>query len=89
MTLIDNEIREYRTKGKFGEMFPQRWIPANLGILAEGFTVENKLMNPTYKIIRPKVEEHYKDLFEYLYTPDSKHVINPRNAEAMKTLLAK
>ena len=51
-------------------MFPQRWIPANIGILAEGFTVENKLMNPTYKIIRPKVEKHYKELFEFLYTPD-------------------
>ncbi len=88
LTLVDNEVREYRAQGKYGEMFPQRWIPANLGILAEGFTVENKLMNPTYKIIRPKVEEHYSDLFEYLYTPDSKSVINPRNVEAMKSLLA-
>ena len=68
-------------------LFPQRWIPANIGILAEGFTVENKLMNPTYKVIRPKVEEHYKELFDYLYTPESKTAINPRNVEAMKQLL--
>ena len=88
LTLVDNEIREYRSSGKYGDMFPQRWIPANIGILAEGFTVENKLMNPTYKIIRPKVEEHYKELFGFLYTPESKKVINPRNAEAMKQLLS-
>jgi long-chain acyl-CoA synthetase len=69
-------------------MFPQRWIPANIGILAEGFTIENKLMNPTYKIIRPKVEEHYKELFEFLYTPESKNVVNPRNTEAMAQLLS-
>jgi len=89
LALVDNEVREYRTNGSYGDMFPQRWIPANLGILDEGFTIENKLMNPTYKIIRPKVEEHYSELFEFLYTPESKSVINPRNVEAMKALLAK
>ena len=87
LTLVDNEVREYRSNGKYGDMFPQRWIPANLGILSEGFTVENKLMNPSYKVIRPKVEEHYSQLFEFLYTPESKQVINPGNAEAMKNLL--
>jgi long-chain acyl-CoA synthetase len=88
LTLVDSEIREYRSNGKFGDMFPQRWIPASIGILAEGFTVENKLMNPTYKIIRPKVEEVYRELFEYLYTPESKQAVNPRNREAMKKLLS-
>jgi len=88
LTLVDNEVREYMTNGKYGDMFPQRWIPANMGILAEGFTLENKLMNPTLKIIRPKVEEHYSELFDFLYTPESKNVINPRNVEAMKVLLA-
>jgi long-chain acyl-CoA synthetase len=87
LTLVDNEVREYRKNGKYGTMFPQRWIPANIGILSEGFTVENKLMNPTYKVVRPKVETHYKELFDYLYTPESKKVVNPRNVEAMKRLL--
>ncbi len=88
LSLVDSEVREYRTNGKYGDMFPQRWIPANMGILAEGFTIENKLMNPTYKIIRPKVEEHYSELFDFLYSPESKNVINPQNVEAMKLLLA-
>jgi len=89
LTLVDNEVREYRRNGKYGDMFPQRWIPANIGILSEGFTVENKLMNPTYKVVRPKVEEHYSDLFDFLYTPESKAAINPRNIEAMRLLLSK
>jgi long-chain acyl-CoA synthetase len=87
LTLLDNEIREYRKNGKYGELFPQRWIPSNIGLLAEGFTVANKLMNPTYKVIRPKVEEHYEELFAFLYTPESKKVINKKNVEAMKILL--
>lgn len=87
LTLLDNEVREYRKNGKYGDRFPQKWIPASIGILAEGFSVENRLMNPLMKVVRPKVEEHYKELFEYLYTPESKKVINPRNVEAMKKLL--
>jgi long-chain acyl-CoA synthetase len=87
LTLLDNEVREYRKNGKYGDLFPQRWIPANIGILAEGFSVENKLMNSMYKVIRPKVEEHYKALFEFLYTPESKKVVNTRNQETMKQLL--
>lgn len=87
LKLVDSEIREYRSQGKYGDMFPQRWIPANLGILEEGFTVQNKLMNPTFKVVRPKVEEQYSELFDYLYTPESKQVVNPKNMEAMKKLL--
>jgi len=85
--IIDNEIRAYHVKGKYGNMFPQRWIPSTIGILSEGFTIENKLMNPTYKIIRPKVNEHYSDLFEFLYTPLAKEIANDRNMESMSRLL--
>jgi long-chain acyl-CoA synthetase len=87
LTLVDQEIREYRSQGKYGDMFPQRWIPASLGILAEGFTVGNQLMNPSLKVVRPKVEERYEKLFEFLYTPEAKNVINEPNVEAMKNLL--
>jgi len=34
------------------------------------------------------VEERYSELFDFLYTPESKNVINTRNVEAMKVLLA-
>lgn len=87
IALVDTEIREYRANGKFGDMFPQRWIPTTIGILGEGFTIENKLMNPTYKIIRPKITEHYEGLLEYLYTSDSKKILNDKNKEEMKKLL--
>lgn len=85
--LIDEEVRAYRSNGKFGDMFPQRWIPATVGIISEAFSVENKLMNPSFKVIRPKVEEHYADLLEFLYTPDSKNIQNERNREQIKLLL--
>jgi len=88
ITIIDGEIREYRSSGKYGYMFPQRWIPSTIAILSEGFTIENKLMNPTYKIIRPKITEHYEELIGYLYTSVSKNIHNDRNMEEMRKLLS-
>jgi long-chain acyl-CoA synthetase len=86
LNLIENEINEYRTNGKYGNMFPQRWLPVSFGILEEGFTEENGLMNSTLKITRGKVMDKYQDLIEYLYTPDAKAVTNERNIEEVQKM---
>lgn len=87
ISLVDNEIREYRSAGKYGDMFPQRWVPTTLGILGEGFSVDNKLVNATGKMIRPKVTERYEGLLEYLFTAESKNVLNEKNKAEMRRLL--
>lgn len=84
--LLENEVNEYRTNGKFGDMFPQRWLPVAIGILEEGFTEENSLMNSTMKIVRGKIMDRYKDLIDYLYTPDAKDVSNERNIEEIEKM---
>jgi len=84
--LLENEVNEYRTNGKFGDMFPQRWLPVAIGILEEGFTEENSLMNSTMKIVRGKIMDKYKDLIDYLYTPDAKDVSNERNIEEIEKM---
>jgi long-chain acyl-CoA synthetase len=81
LTLIENEVNEYRTHGKYGSMFPQRWLPVSIGILEESFTEENGLMNTTLKIVRGKIMDKYQDLIEYLYSPDAKVIANERNIE--------
>jgi long-chain acyl-CoA synthetase len=86
ITLIESEVNEYRTNGKFGSMFPQRWLPVAIGILEESFTEDNGLMNSTMKIVRGKVMEKYQDLIDYLYTPDAKAVTNERNIEEVEKM---
>jgi long-chain acyl-CoA synthetase len=86
LTLIEDEVDEYRTNGKYGSMFPQRWLPVSLGILDEGFTEENGLMNSTMKIVRGKIMDKYQDLIEYLYTPDAKVITNERNIEEVEKM---
>ena len=85
-TLLENEVNEYRTNGKYGSMFPQRWLPVAIGILEEGFLEDNGLMNSTLKIVRGKVMDRYADLIEYLYTPYAKDVSNERNIEEIEKM---
>ncbi len=84
--LLENEVDEYRTNGKYGNMFPQRWLPVVIGILEEGFSEENGLMNSSMKIVRGKIMDRYMDLIDYLYTPNAKDVSNERNIEEIEKM---
>jgi long-chain acyl-CoA synthetase len=86
LTLLENEVNEYRSNGKFGKMFPQRWLPVAIAILEEGFTEENGLMNSTMKIVRGKIMTRYNELIEFLYTPEAKDVTNERNLEEVEKM---
>jgi long-chain acyl-CoA synthetase len=84
---IESELNKYRKGGEFEGMFPQRWLPAAIGILDEGFTEENHLMNSTMKMVRPRIIERYKDMLEYLYAPEAKNIMNSRNKSMVEKLL--
>ena len=87
LKVIESELLEYRTNGKYGDMFPQRWLPAAIGILKEGFTEENRMMNSTMKMVRGVITDTYADYIEYLYQPESKNVLHERNVKAIGELM--
>jgi long-chain acyl-CoA synthetase len=83
LDLIQTDVDSYKKGGKHEGMFPERWLPSAIGICDEEFTIANKMMNSTMKIVRGKVEEHYADLLDYLYTVEGKDIHNPRNLKAL------
>ena len=84
LDILQKEVDSYKKGGKHEGMFPERWLPSAIGICDEEFTIANKMMNSTMKIVRGKVEEHYASLLDYLYTAEGKDIKNPRNLEALK-----
>ena len=84
LDLIQADVDSYKKGGKHEGMFPERWLPSAIGLCDEEFTIANKMMNSTMKIVRGKVEEHYADLLDYLYTAEGKDIHNARNLEALK-----
>ena len=85
--LIDGEIRKYRTGGEFGGEFPDRWLPAALIIVDEAFSEKNGLVNSTMKVVRNKVEAHFKERIDYAYTAEGKQLLNEKNLASLGKLL--
>lgn len=81
--LIQNEINRFRKGGDLSQLFPERWLPATFAILPEPFTEQNGMVNSTMKIVRNKVEKHYIDRINYLYTPEGKNPINAINRDSI------
>ena len=85
--MLAAEIDKYRAGGIYAGEFPERWLPAGLAIVDEAFTEQNGLVNSTMKIVRSKVEEHFRTRLDYLYTPEGKSVENAENLESLKKLI--
>jgi long-chain acyl-CoA synthetase len=83
LTKIQRELNEYKKGGRHEGQFPERWLPAAIGVIGEPFTEQNGLVNSTMKVIRGKVEERYAVLLDELYHPLAKEIINPANIEAL------
>lgn len=85
--LIQNDIADFKAGGEFENIFPDRWLPATYAILEEPFTEQNGMVNSTMKIVRGKVEKHYADRIELLYTPEGKNILNEGNLQAISKIL--
>lgn len=84
LSILLNEINEYKKGGKHEGMFPERWLPSSIIVLPEAFTPDNGMVNATMKMVRGKINEHYSKELEFLYTPQAKNIENEVNFEALK-----
>lgn len=84
LEMIKQEVDQYKKGGKFENMFPERWLPACIAILPEAFTEQNHMLNSTMKMVRGKITEHYSSEINFLYTPESKNIINQQNITALQ-----
>ena len=85
--ILGEEIDRYRSGGIFAGEFPERWLPAGLAIVDEPFTERNGLVNSTMKVVRGKVEEHFRDRIDYLYTAEGRKLQNERNLASLQKVL--
>ncbi len=84
LRIIEDEIAAYRPGGKYGEMFPSRWIPTAVAVLPESFNEDNQLLNSSMKMVRGKIEKHFSEEMTFVFTPEAKNIINERNQAAIR-----
>ena len=87
LKIIQQEVDAYKAGGKFADSFPERWLPTAIAVLPEAFTEQNHLLNSTMKMVRGKITEYFKDDLDFLYTPEAKNIVNPRNLDALRKWL--
>ncbi|APF20849.1 AMP-dependent synthetase and ligase [Caldithrix abyssi DSM 13497] len=87
--LIEEEIDKFKPGGKYAGLFPSRWLPATFAILGEGFTEQNRLLNSTLKMVRPRIVDYYRNRIDYLYTAEGKNVCNEWNKRIVKRMSVK
>lgn len=80
---IQAEIDSYRKDGAHYGLFPERWLPVAVVVCDEPFTMANKMLNSTMKIVRGQVESHYADRIAYAYTPEGKQLLNEKNMNSI------
>ncbi|MBR5331769.1 MAG: AMP-binding protein [Muribaculaceae bacterium] len=83
LKLIEGDVAMFKKGGVHETMFPDRWLPTCFAVLAEPFSEQNQMINSTMKMVRGKIEKAYADRIEYMYTPEGKQLLNPRNIEAL------
>lgn len=83
LKLIDADVAMFKKGGEHETMFPDRWLPAAIAVLAEPFTEQNQMINSTMKMVRGKIEKAYADRIAYMYTPEGKQLLNLQNIEAL------
>ncbi|KAB2923172.1 MAG: AMP-binding protein [Bacteroidetes bacterium] len=79
LTLLEREFAEYRAGGRYAGEFPERWLPAAIAVLGDGFTEQNHFLNSTLKMVRGKIAAFYQDRIDYLFTPEGKNIHNHQN----------
>ncbi len=85
--IIGGEVDKYRAGGVYGDEFPDRWLPSAFAIVDEAFSERNGLVNSTMKVVRNKVETHFKERIELCYTPEGKTLTSEANLSSLAKLL--
>ena len=83
LKLVEADVAMFKKGGEHETMFPDRWLPAAIAVLAEPFTEQNQMINSTMKMVRGKIEKAYADRIAYMYTPEGKQLLNPQNIGAL------
>ncbi len=87
LDMLQSEVNKFKTGGEYGDMFPDRWLPAAVVVLPEAFTEQNKMLNSTMKMVRGKVTDRYSKELDFLYTAPAKNIDNEVNQEHLKAYM--
>ena len=85
--VLEAEINAYRAGGRHAGVFPERWLPSAFAVLDEPFTEQNRFLNSSLKMVRGRIEEHYRERIAALHRAEGANPCNARNRDAIRALM--
>ena len=86
LKLLESEMAQFKEGCRHAGMFPARWLPATFAVLGEGFTEQNRFLNSTLKMVRPRIVEFYQNRLDYMFSPEGKDILNHQNRTIISRL---
>lgn len=86
LDLYAKALSRFRQRPETRRRYQERWLPATFQLLEEPFTAENRMINSTSKVVRPRVLSTYKSLIDYMYSEEGSEYPNQRNKDSVKHL---
>ncbi len=87
LQLIEAEINQFKGNGKLSHLYPHRWLPSAIGVIPQGFTEQNKMLNSTLKMVRRKITDHYLSRIKSMFTAEGRALDNKQNLDTIKIIL--
>lgn len=87
LELIETEVNQFKGNGKYSHLYPHRWLPSAIGVIPEGFTEQNKMLNSTLKMVRRKITDHYLPRIKSMFTAEGRALDNKQNLDAVEIIL--
>jgi len=83
---VGRSLAELQSRDAYRDRFPPRWLPTTFQILPEAFSLKNRMLNSTLKMVRHRICEAYAEELEYMYGPQGGLPVNDRNRAAVRRL---
>jgi long-chain acyl-CoA synthetase len=83
---INASFYSFSRDAYYSRRFPGRWIPATFRVLPEPFSMDNRMINSSMKMVRHKIAEAYGNELEYMYTSEGGSPDNPENLQTLREL---
>jgi len=84
--LIRDDLAAFARQSDYAEI-PSQWRPASFAIIPGVFDESNGLVNSTLKLVRHKVQDHYRSRLGEIYATSSADPHLPGNREALRSVL--
>lgn len=76
---IKESFYSFQDTQTYSNIFPSKWIPSTFRIIEEPFSENNKMINSTLKMVRPKIIDTYSQEIEDMYSKEGASIYCQKN----------